>query len=106
MPWLFRVQDVRGQRFESSLELAVDNAEHAVVYGVGVGALEQGAYNPTLTDWANPAPATNLVTWVESHDTYANAHESAGLSDVSQKLFRSALGSSGSEGRPMCLAVS
>ena len=39
MPWLFRVQDVRGQRFESSLELAVDNAEHAVVYGVGVGAV-------------------------------------------------------------------
>ena len=39
MPWLFRVQDVRGQRIESSLDLAVGNVEHAVVHGVGVGAV-------------------------------------------------------------------
>ena len=44
-------------------------------------ALEQGAYLPELADWANPAGAERLVTWVESHDTYANAHESAHLSD-------------------------
>lgn len=43
-------------------------------------ALEQGAYLPELADWANPAGAERLVTWVESHDTYANAHESAHLS--------------------------
>ena len=34
-----------------------------------------------LNNWGHPAKPQNLVTWVESHDTYANAHESAGLSD-------------------------
>ncbi len=30
-------------------------------------------------DWAHSMPPQNLVTWVESHDTYCNAHESASL---------------------------
>ena len=30
----------------------------------------------------NPAPPARLVTWVESHDTYANEHESADLEDA------------------------
>lgn len=32
-----------------------------------------------LSDWRNDAGGENLVTWVESHDTYANAGESAKL---------------------------
>lgn len=31
----------------------------------------------TLQDWRNAAGGENLVTWIESHDTYANAGESA-----------------------------
>lgn len=34
-----------------------------------------------LVDWHHPAPAPKLVTWVESHDTYCNQHESAGIPD-------------------------
>jgi len=34
-----------------------------------------------ILNWNHPMPAEHLVTWVESHDTYCNAHESAGLSD-------------------------
>ena len=34
-----------------------------------------------LTDWHHPVAPEHLVTWVESHDTYCNAHESAGLTD-------------------------
>ncbi len=34
-----------------------------------------------LNNWCHPVPAGHLVTWVESHDTYCNAHESAGLTD-------------------------
>ena len=34
-----------------------------------------------LVDWHHPVPAEHLVTWVESHDTYCNAHESASLTD-------------------------
>ncbi|MBP9997665.1 MAG: alpha-amylase family protein [Bacteroidales bacterium] len=33
-------------------------------------------------DWAHPADPSKLVSWVESHDTYCNDHESASLSDA------------------------
>lgn len=33
-----------------------------------------------LGDWAHKADPSKLVTWVESHDTYCNEHESASLS--------------------------
>lgn len=33
------------------------------------------------TNWAHSVMPQNLVTWVESHDTYCNAHESASLSN-------------------------
>lgn len=35
----------------------------------------------SLLKWHNPVDPAHLVTWVESHDTYANEHESAGLED-------------------------
>ncbi len=38
-----------------------------------------------LSDWRHPA-APNLVTWVESHDTYANQGESAKLTNVQLRL--------------------
>lgn len=34
-----------------------------------------------LLSWANPVTPEHLVTWVESHDTYCNAHESASLTN-------------------------
>lgn len=34
-----------------------------------------------ISNWRHPVDPMHLVTWVESHDTYANAHESAGLTD-------------------------
>lgn len=34
-----------------------------------------------LTDWKNPAGGEHLVTWVESHDTYANHGASAKLTN-------------------------
>lgn len=34
-----------------------------------------------LKDWRHSAAPEYLTTWVESHDTYCNAHESASLSD-------------------------
>lgn len=37
--------------------------------------------NDLLTNWHHSMNASHLVTWVESHDTYCNAHESAGLTD-------------------------
>ncbi|MCD8394727.1 MAG: alpha-amylase [Bacteroidales bacterium] len=45
-------------------------------------ALEAGNYNAAdLKSWHHTQNPDRLVTWVESHDTYCNAHESAGIPD-------------------------
>lgn len=45
-------------------------------------AMQEGkADSVELSQWHHPVSPDRLVTWVESHDTYCNAHESAGLSD-------------------------
>lgn len=44
--------------------------------------LEKGSANGLdITNWRHDVAPEFLTTWVESHDTYANAHESAGLDD-------------------------
>ncbi len=44
--------------------------------------LEKGsAKGIDLSDWRHSASPETLTTWVESHDTYCNAHESAALGD-------------------------
>ncbi|MCI9171637.1 alpha-amylase family glycosyl hydrolase [uncultured Duncaniella sp.] len=44
--------------------------------------LDKGDFNAdSLLNWHHPVDGKHLVTWVESHDTYANEHESAGLTD-------------------------
>lgn len=37
-------------------------------------------------DWAHPAAPCKLTTWVESHDTYCNDHESAHISDAKVRV--------------------
>lgn len=45
-------------------------------------AMNEGKADSTeLAQWHHPVAPKHLVTWVESHDTYCNAHESAGLTD-------------------------
>jgi len=45
-------------------------------------AVAAGNYNAAdLRSWHHDANPSELVTWVESHDTYCNAHESASLTD-------------------------
>lgn len=45
-------------------------------------ALDKGSVNGLdVIEWHHSAAPEHLTTWVESHDTYANAHESAHLSD-------------------------
>lgn len=68
----------------------VPEAEYAEYFGQtasGYGhilreALEKGSVNGLdLKNWHHSAAPEYLTTWVESHDTYANAHESAHLTD-------------------------
>lgn len=42
---------------------------------------ENNAVAVDLEDWHHSADQSRLVTWVESHDTYCNQHESADMSD-------------------------
>lgn len=39
-----------------------------------------------IADWRHEAAPEHLTTWVESHDTYCNAHESASLSNTLIRL--------------------
>lgn len=39
-----------------------------------------------IATYCHPARPTQLVTWVESHDTYCNQHESAGLTDAQIRM--------------------
>lgn len=42
---------------------------------------KRNAKGKDLTNWYHSAAPEYLTTWVESHDTYCNAHESANLTD-------------------------
>lgn len=39
-----------------------------------------------LTNWEHSLTPDRLVTWVESHDTYCNAHESADMTDEQMRM--------------------
>lgn len=50
-------------------------------------ALRQGALPDSLiTSWYHEADPSHLVTWVESHDTYCNDHESADMTDEQMRM--------------------
>jgi alpha-amylase len=68
----------------------VPEAEYSDYFGMtasGYGyllreMLEKGsAKGLNISDYGHPVAPEYLTTWVESHDTYANAHESAHLTD-------------------------
>lgn len=42
---------------------------------------KETAIDTDLADWRHSLPPSDLITWVESHDTYCNEHESAGIGD-------------------------
>lgn len=49
--------------------------------------LEKGEFDVNeISDWRHPANPKQLVTWVESHDTYCNRGESASITDTQIKL--------------------
>lgn len=68
----------------------VPEAEYADYFGQTASSygyvlremLEKGSANGIdIRNWHHTAAPEYLTTWVESHDTYANAHESAALTD-------------------------
>ncbi|MDE6125996.1 MAG: alpha-amylase [Muribaculaceae bacterium] len=75
--------EVLQDRNVPELEYASYMGQTASSYGHALReALEKGtAKGIDLADWRHQAAPEYLTTWVESHDTYCNAHESAALTD-------------------------
>lgn len=70
-------RNVKETEYAEYMDLCASNYGHSLRK-----ALENHNVNATdLTDWRHPVAPEHLVTWVESHDTYCNANESAGLTD-------------------------
>lgn len=70
-------KNVKEEEYAGYMRLTASNYGHALR-----NVLEQQNFHAdSMLSWHHPAPGTKLVTWVESHDTYANAHESAHISD-------------------------
>ncbi len=80
---LFIYGEVLQDKNVKELEYAEYIDQTASSYGHALReAINKGSYNASdLKSWHHPVVATKLVTWVESHDTYCNAHESAGMTD-------------------------
>lgn len=70
-------KNVKEKEYSEYMLLTASNYGHSLRKVLEAGS----AKADTLDNWRHPAEPAKLVTWVESHDTYCNAHESAGLSD-------------------------
>ncbi|MCM1028329.1 MAG: alpha-amylase family glycosyl hydrolase [Alloprevotella sp.] len=70
-------KNVKELEYSEYMDLTASDYGHALR-----SALDAGNYRAAdLNDWHHPADPSRLVTWVESHDTYCNANESAHIPD-------------------------
>ncbi len=70
-------KNVKETEYDDYMDLTASSYGHALRNAI----VAENVYKENLLDWHHPSAPTDLVTWVESHDTYCNAHESAGISD-------------------------
>lgn len=70
-------KNVKETEYAEYLDLTASSYGHVLRQALANGS----AAGIDLADWQHPVAPERLVTWVESHDTYCNAHESAGLTD-------------------------
>lgn len=98
------VKDLRLSVARDSLfiygEVLQDRNTKEVEYADAIGAVTASSFgwnvrhalegNPWKVNevlaYSHPAKPSQLVTWVESHDTYCNAHESAHLTDAQIRM--------------------
>lgn len=71
-------KNVKEEEYAEYMGLTASSYGHALRNVLRAG----NYYADSLATWHHPAEPQKLVTWVESHDTYANAHESADISDA------------------------
>ena len=70
-------RNVKETEYDDYMDLTASAYGHALRNVLDAG----DARAENLLDWHHPSAPEALVTWVESHDTYCNQHESAHLTD-------------------------
>lgn len=70
-------KNVKEEEYAEYMDLTASAYGHALREVLNKGDFKADS----LMNWHHPVDGKHLVTWVESHDTYANEHESAGLTD-------------------------
>ncbi len=75
-------RNVKEAEYGEYMDLVASNYGHALR-----NVLEKADFNAdSLLTWHHPVDGKHLVTWVESHDTYCNQHESADLTDEQVRM--------------------
>lgn len=69
-------KNVKEKEYAEYFDMTASAYGHALRHVLEAGNAEAD----DIIQWHHPAPE-HLVTWVESHDTYCNAHESAAIPD-------------------------
>lgn len=75
-------KNVKELEYAEYFGMCASNYGHAIRTIIG----NRKATDKEVSDWQHPVSAEKLTTWVESHDTYCNANESAGLTDTQIRL--------------------
>lgn len=70
-------RNIPEQEYATYMDLTASNYGHALRKAL----TDHNYYADSLDHWHHSVSPEHLVTWVESHDTYCNANESAGMTD-------------------------
>ncbi len=70
-------KNVKEEEYAEYMALTASAYGHALRNALNANSY----YGDSLAHWHHKVSPEKLITWVESHDTYCNAHESAGMSD-------------------------
>lgn len=70
-------RNVKETEYAEYMDLTASNYGHSLRHVLS----SEDAHSVDLSDWQHPSAPNCIVTWVESHDTYCNQHESAGLTN-------------------------
>lgn len=71
-------KNVKETEYAEYMDLTASSYGHVLRNVLSAGNFKADS----ILNWNHPVNPANLVTWVESHDTYCNAHESAAMSDT------------------------
>lgn len=75
-------RNVKEKEYSKYMGLTASNYGHEIRQIIS----KRKATSAEVADWQHSVSATKLTTWVESHDTYCNANESATLTDTQIRL--------------------